>query len=215
MNDTNLTFGYARISDPTQNETRQIKALEAEGIAQRYIYLDKQSGKNFTRPQYQILKNNLREGDLLVVTSIDRIGRNYNDILKEWQEITKDIKADIKVLDMKMLDTTLHKDLLGNFISDLILQILAYVAQQERENIKSRQREGITYAKANGVQFGRPLVMMPPDFEPVYASWRRKEITAKKAMQILGLKKSKFYEFAKAQDELKAHDTNDATNEKK
>jgi DNA invertase Pin-like site-specific DNA recombinase len=197
MANTNIVFGYARISDSSQNEARQMVALREAGVDERHIYLDKQSGKNFNRPQYQILKNNLREGDLLIVQSIDRLGRNYKDILNEWKDITQGIRADIKVLDMNMLDTTLHKDLLGTFISDLILQVLAYVAQQERESIKSRQAEGISCAMQEGVRFGRPKVNKPVNFAPVYESWKNEEITAKKAMDELGLKRTTFYELVK------------------
>jgi DNA invertase Pin-like site-specific DNA recombinase len=139
--------------------------MQEAGVDERFILIDKQSGKDFNRPQYQILKNALREGDLLIIKSIDRLGRNYKEIMKEWQTITQEIKADIRVLDMALLDTTLHKDLLGTFISDLILQVLAYVAQQERENIKQRQAEGIAIAKANGKHLGRPKAEYPSNLK--------------------------------------------------
>lgn len=189
----NRIYGYCRISDKDQNEARQLKAMQEAGVDERFVFVDKQSGKDFNRPQYQILKNALREGDLLVIKSIDRLGRNYKEIIKEWQEITQDIKADIKVLDMSMLDTTLHKDLLGTFISDLILQVLAYVAEQERQNIKQRQAEGIAVAKAQGKHLGRPKAEYPDGWETTYKQWKQEQITAKIAMETLGLKRTTFY----------------------
>lgn len=200
---TNRTYGYCRISDKDQNESRQIKAMIDTGVDERFILLDKQSGKDFNRPQYQILKNALRQGDLLIIKSIDRLGRNYKEIIKEWQEITQEIKADIKVLDMSMLDTTLHKDLLGTFISDLILQVLAYVAEQERANIKQRQAEGIAVAKAQGKHLGRPRAGYPEDFNEVYSRWKGNQITAKRAMQELKLKTTTFYKLVKQYEEKK------------
>lgn len=191
------TYGYCRISDLDQNEARQIQAMQEAEVDERFILIDKQSGKDFNRPQYQILKNALREGDLLIIKSIDRLGRNYKEIMEEWQIITQEIKADIRVLDMALLDTTLHKDLLGTFISDLILQVLAYVAQQERENIKQRQAEGIAIAKANGKHLGRPKAEYPSNFEAVYAEWKEGKITAKKAMMQLGMKTTTFYKLVK------------------
>lgn len=198
----NRTYGYIRVSDADQNEARQIKAMQIKamqdaGVDERYILIDKQSGKDFNRPQYQILKNALREGDLLIIKSIDRLGRNYKEIMKEWQEITQDIKADIRVLDMALLDTTLHKDLLGTFISDLILQVLAYVAQQERDNIKQRQAEGIAIAKAQGRLLGRPRIDYPENFEEIYTEWKAGNITAKKAMALTDLKTTSFYKLVK------------------
>lgn len=194
---TSRTYGYCRISDSDQNEARQIQAMQDAGVDERFILVDKQSGKDFKRPQYQILKNALREGDLLIIKSIDRLGRNYKEIMKEWQTITQEIKADIRVLDMALLDTTLHKDLLGSFISDLILQVLAYVAQQERENIKQRQAEGIAIAKTQGKHLGRPKADFPKDFVVVYKEWKEGNITAKKAMTNLGLKTTTFYKLVK------------------
>lgn len=171
--------------------------MQEAGVDERFILIDKQSGKDFNRPQYQILKNALREGDLLIIKSIDRLGRNYKEIMKEWQFITQDIKADIRVLDMELLDTSLHKDLLGSFISDLILQVLAYVAQQERENIKQRQAEGIAIAKAQGKHLGRPKAEFPQNFDMVYKEWKDGHITAKQAMAELGLKTTTFYKLVK------------------
>lgn len=191
---TNRVYGYCRISDKDQNEARQTKAMEDAGVDERFILIDKQSGKDFNRPQYQILKNALRESDLLIIKSIDRLGRNYKEIIKEWQDLTQNLKIDIKVLDMTMLDTTLHKDLLGTFISDLILQVLAYVAEQERSNIKQRQAEGIAIAKAQYKHLGRPKATCPTNFEEVYHMWWiDKKITARAAMLKLNLKPTTFY----------------------
>ncbi len=154
----NKIFGYARVSSKEQNEERQTVAFKDYGIDERDIYIDKQSGKDFDREQYNILKHILRGNDILVIKSIDRLGRNYNMIIDEWKDITKSIKADIVVIDMPLLDTTKNKDLLGTFISDLILQILSYVAEQERTFIKQRQKEGISTAKNNGIKFGIPTI---------------------------------------------------------
>lgn len=151
MHSNNRTFGLARVSSKDQNEARQLEALKEFGVEDKYIYVDKESGKDFNREQYQILKSQLRENDLLVIKSIDRLGRDYDMIIEEWRDITKNIKADIFVIDMPLLDTRTNKDLLGTFISDLVLQILSYVANQERLYIKSRQREGIDIALAKGL----------------------------------------------------------------
>lgn len=154
----NKVFGYARVSSKEQNEERQLVAFKEYGIDERDIYIDKQSGKDFNREQYSTLKHILRENDLLVIKSIDRLGRNYEMIINEWKDITKNIKADIVVIDMPLLDTRQNKDLLGTFISDLVLQVLGYVAEQERTFIKQRQKEGINIAKNNGIKFGRPKI---------------------------------------------------------
>ena len=181
-------FGYARVSSKEQNEERQLEAFKEFNIDERDIYIDKQSGKDF---------NILRENDLLVIKSIDRLGRNYSQIIEEWQDITKNIKADIVVIDMPLLDTRNNKDLLGNFISDLVLQILSYVAEQERTFIKQRQKEGINVAKNNGVKFGRPKIEKPQNFDIVVNRWKNKEIKSKEAMEILGLKSNTFYNMLK------------------
>lgn len=149
-------FGYVRVSSKDQNEGRQFASMKELGIEERDIFLDKQSGKDFNREKYQALKQCLREGDILYIHSLDRFGRNKDEILNEWQEITKKIKGDIVVLDMPLLDTTKYKDSMGSFISDLVLQILSWMAQEEREHIRKRQREGIDVALKKGVQFGRP-----------------------------------------------------------
>lgn len=192
------TYGYARVSSKEQNEERQLNAFLDYGINKRDIFIDKQSGKDFdSREQYQILKRMLRENDILVIKSIDRLGRDYKMIIQEWQEITKEIKADIKVLDMPMLDTTKHKDLLGTFISDLVLQILSYVAEQERTFIKQRQKEGIIIAKNKGIKLGRPRILKPRNFDYIADKWRNNEITTKQALEILELKPNTFYNFLK------------------
>ena len=189
----NKIFGYARVSSKEQNEERQIISFKDYGIDERDIYIDKQSGKDFDREQYNILKHILRENDILVIKSIDRLGRNYNMIIDEWKDITKNIKADIVVIDMPLLDTTKNKDLLGTFISDLILQILSYVAEQERTFIKQRQKEGISTAINKGIKFGRPTIEKPQNFDIVVNKWKNKEIKTKEAIEQLGLKPSTFY----------------------
>ncbi len=190
-------FGYARVSSKEQNEERQLVAFKEYGIDERDIYIDKQSGKDFNRENYITLKHILRENDLLVIKSIDRLGRNYNQIIDEWKDITKNIKADIVVIEMPLLDTRKNKDLLGTFISDLVLQILSYVAEQEKTFIKQRQKEGITNAKKNGVKFGRPKIKKPQDFDVVVSRWKNKEIKSKEAMELLGLKPNTFYNLLK------------------
>ena len=193
----NKIFGYARVSSKEQNEERQIVAFKDYGIDERDIYIDKQSGKDFDREQYSILKHILRENDILVIKSIDRLGRNYNMIIDEWKDITKNIKADIVVIDMPLLDTTKNKDLLGTFISDLILQILSYVAEQERTFIKQRQKEGISTAMNKGIKFGRPTIEKPQNYDIVVSKWKNKEIRTKEAIEQLGLKPSTFYNMVK------------------
>lgn len=193
----NKIFGYVRVSSKEQNEDRQLIAFKAFGIDERDIYIDKQSGKDFSREQYNILKHILRENDVLVIKSIDRLGRNYNMIIDEWKDITKNIKADLVVIDMPLLDTKNNKDLLGTFISDLILQILSYVAEQERTFINQRQKEGIAAAKNNNVKFGRPKIEKPQNFDIVVNKWKNKEIKTKEAIEILGLKPNTFYNLVK------------------
>ena len=194
MYSNNRTFGLARVSSKDQNEARQLEALREFGVEDKYIYVDKESGKDFNREQYQILKSQLRENDLLVIKSIDRLGRDYDMIIEEWRDITKNIKADIFVIDMPLLDTRTNKDLLGTFISDLVLQILSYVANQERLYIKTRQREGIDIAIAKGVKFGRvPKTKEDlennPQFLKYYMKWKRKEITLCEMQRLLGVKR--------------------------
>lgn len=202
----NKKFGYGRVSSKDQNEIRQLLAFKEQGIDERDIYIDKKSGKDFEREQYQTLKNILREGDLLVIHSIDRLGRNYEQIVEEWKDITKNIKADILVLDMKeLLDTRKEKDLLGTFINDLILGLLSYVAQTEREKINTRQREGIEAYKKTGITktgrpYGRPKVELSAEFVDIVKMWKRNEITARKAMEKLEMKPNSFYKYVKEVD---------------
>jgi DNA invertase Pin-like site-specific DNA recombinase len=190
-------FGYERVSTKDQNEARQRESLLQMGIDERDIYTDKQSGKNFDRPRYQLLKEILREGDILYVHSLDRFGRNKEEILNEWRELTKEKGVDIVVLDMPLLDTTKNKDNLGSLIADLVLQILSWMAEEEREKIRTRQREGIDIALKKGVKFGRPKNPIPENFGEVYAEWKNGEITATRAMKQLNIKKNAFYKFVK------------------
>lgn len=205
MADTRV-HGYARVSTREQNEARQVKALKEQGIADRDIYIDKVSGKSFERPEYKRLLNVVRKGDLIVVLSIDRLGRNYTEVQEQWRYITQELGADIKVIDMPLLDTTADPNNLDSrFIADLVLQILSYVAQKERESIRQRQRQGIDgmpivdgkrVSVKTGVAVGRPKAERPENWDEVYAEWKDKKITAVKAMKILGLKPNTFYKFA-------------------
>ena len=174
-------YGYVRVSSKDQNEARQMVALRKEGIDEADIFIDKKSGKDFERPAYRKLLRKLRPGDLLVIKSIDRLGRNYDEIIRQWQFLTRDKEADILVLDMPLLDTRQGKDLLGTFISDLVLQILSFVAENEREVIHQRQAEGIAAAKAKGVRFGRPERPLPDNFAEVYKDWKEGHITGSRA----------------------------------
>lgn len=185
--------GYARVSGINQHEDRQMIDLLSYGVSEKDIYIDKQSGKDFNRSAYKKMYNALKKNDLLVIKSIDRLGRNYREIQDEWQKITKKKGADIVVLDMPLLDTTKSKDLLGTFIADLVLQLLSFVAENERLNIRQRQKEGITAAKKRGVRFGRPPIKMPEKYEEYYKLWQGKKITAKKAAELLGVPLWAFY----------------------
>lgn len=194
----NRQLGYVRVSSKDQNEARQISALLNFGISERDIYIDKQSGKDFNRTQYQVLLNNIRSGDLVVFLSLDRMGRNYTEIQEQWKYITTTLGADIKILDMPLLDTREEGNSLDRrFMCDLILQILAYVAEKERANIRSRQAQGIASAKSNNVKFGRPIISRPENWDEVYSLWQSGQITATTAMKQLGLKRSTFYKLAK------------------
>ncbi|WP_432356086.1 recombinase family protein [Sporosarcina sp. A2] len=194
-------FGYIRVSSKDQNEGRQLDAMKKLDINERDIYLDKQSGKDFERVNYQLLKRIIRKGDVLYIHSLDRFGRNKEEILQEWNDLTKNIEADIVVMDMPLLDTTQYKDSMGTFIADLVLQILSWMAEEERERIRKRQREGIDLALQNGVQFGRPKVLLSEEFKEVYRKWKAKELTAVQAMQEAGVKKTSFYKLAKTIEE--------------
>ena len=191
--DEMAVYGYIRVSTNDQNTARQFAALEQWEIPEKNLYVDKQSGKDFNRPAYKKLLRKLKEGDLLYIKSIDRLGRNYEEIQEQWRILTKEKKIDIVVLDMSLLDTRNGKDLLGTFISDVVLQILSFVAQNERENIRIRQAEGIAAAKANGVKFGRPELPLPENFHEVHKAWREKKLTLKQAAEACGMKESTFF----------------------
>ena len=193
----NRRFGYIRVSSRDQNEGRQLQSMQEVGVSPRDIFIDKQSGKNFNREQYQLLKRMIRKGDILYIHSLDRFGRNKEEILQEWNAITKEIEADIVVLDMPLLDTTQYKDSLGTFIADLVLQILSWMAQEERDRILKRQREGIDAALSKGVSFGRPKAQVSKEFIEVYNRWKQKEITAVQAMKGANVKKITFYKLVK------------------
>lgn len=186
-------YGYIRVSTRDQNEDRQMIALREAGVRERDIYLDRQSGKDFNRPQYRKLLRRLKKDDLLYIKSIDRLGRNYEEILEQWRVLTKEIGADIVVLDMPLLDTRSGKDLLGAFIADLVLQILSFVAQNERENIRQRQAEGIAAAKARGVRFGRPRKEIAGDFAGIVEAWEEKRISMAEVLEACGMSEATFY----------------------
>jgi DNA invertase Pin-like site-specific DNA recombinase len=187
------TYGYARISGTDQNEARQLAALSEIGVAQGNIFTDKQSGKDFNRPAYKALLKKLRTGDLLYILSIDRLGRNYEEIQNQWRILTKERGIDIAVIDMSILDTRQYKDLMGTFIADLALQILSFVAHSERDFIKKRQKEGIAAAKSRGVRFGRPYKNPPENFTDFVKQWERGNITFEEVMAQTGLKEATFY----------------------
>lgn len=188
-----MTYGYIRVSSADQNEERQLVALKDKGIGNKNIYMDKQSGKDFNRPQYKKMVKKMREGDLLYILSIDRLGRNYEEIQEQWRILTKEINIDICVLDMPLLDTRKGKDLMGTFIADLVLQILSFVAQHERENIRRRQAQGIAAAKAKGIRFGRPEIRVPDDFAELVCKWERKEVTMEDVLKECGMSNATFY----------------------
>ncbi len=193
-------YGYCRISTKNQNEDRQVEAMRQYNIEEENIFIDKKSGATFAeREEYQLLKKILKrtQNNVLVIKSIDRLGRNYKEIQKEWKELTIDLKTDIVVLDMPILDTRNYNDTMGGFIANIVLEILSYIAEQERINIKERQREGIEIAKAKGKKFGRPTIKLPKDFQTQYNLWRQGHQTAKVTMANLNLKKSKFYAFVR------------------
>ena len=190
-------YGYVRVSTREQNEDRQIMALNEKKVPKKNIYIDKQSGKDFQRPMYHRMLKKLRRDDLIYVKSIDRLGRNYEEILEQWRILTREKKVDIAVLDMPLLDTRRGKDLMGTFLSDIVLQVLSFVAQNERENIRQRQREGIEAAKLRGVRFGRPLRKVPDNFEQVCYRWKCGEIIGKEAAQLCDMPLTTFYGRAK------------------
>lgn len=186
-------YGYIRVSTREQNEDRQRLALAALPVPEENIYMDKQSGKDFERPQYRRLVRRLRRDDLLYVKSIDRLGRNYSEILEQWRMLTKEKGVDIAVLDMPLLDTRRGKDLMGTFLSDIVLQVLSFVAENERDNIRQRQAEGIAAAKARGVRFGRPPLPLPDNFHMLHQAWRGQKITLRQAARACGMPTGTFY----------------------
>lgn len=186
-------YGYIRVSTAEQNEDRQLLAMQEIGISSGKIFMDKQSGKDFNRPQYKKLMRKLKSGDTLYIKSIDRLGRNYEEIQNQWRIITKEKKADIVVIDMPLLDTRRDKNLLGTFISDIVLQLLSFVAENERVNIRQRQKEGIAAAKKRGVRFGRPRKIMPPDFYESIEKWKAKEMSVPEILEIYKISESTFF----------------------
>lgn len=186
-------YGYVRVSSKDQNEERQMMAMRQTGVQRANIFMDKQSGRSFERPQYLKMKELLKEGDLVYILSIDRLGRNYEEIQNQWRILTKDVKADICVIDMPLLDTRNGKDLMGTFIADLVLQILSFVAENERTNIRKRQEQGIAAAKANGVRFGRPETPVPDNFGEIVKQWEKGKLKFAEAIQECGMSQATFY----------------------
>ena len=194
----NKTYAYVRVSSISQNTDRQIYEIKQLNVIDKNIYIDIQSGKDFNRPNYLKLKKKLKENDLLIIKSIDRLGRNYEMIIEEWTDITKNIKADICVIDFPLLDTRKEKtNLVGKFISDIVLQVLSFVAQNERENIRQRQREGILIAKQKGIHMGRPKYILPNNFKEICNQFKNKTIDINSALTLLKMKKSTFYKYYK------------------
>lgn len=186
------TYGYARVSTKEQKEDRQLLALWEMKVPRKNIYTDRQSGKDFNRPMYRRLLKRLKEDDLLYIQSIDRLGRNYEEILEQWRVLTREKKVDIVVLDMPLLDTRKGKDLMGTFLSDVVLQVLSFVAENERKTIRQRQREGIEAAKLRGVQFGRPRKPLPENFEQICVLWQSGELSSRKAAKLCGMPLTSF-----------------------
>lgn len=186
-------FGYVRVSSRDQNEERQLLAMEKAGVPRNRIYADKKSGKDFKRPEYSKLMRKLKKGSILYILSIDRLGRNYEEIIEQWHRITKEKEVDIVVLDMPLLDTRKEKNLMGTFVSDIVLQILSFCAANERENIRQRQREGIEAAKMRGVKFGRPEKPVPANFQEVCNEWEKRQIKLEDAAKKCGMPISTFY----------------------
>ena len=186
-------YGYIRVSSRDQNAGRQLSAFKEVEVPEKNIFLDKQSGKDFNRPQYKKLLRKIKKDDLLYIKSIDRLGRNYEEILQQWRVLTKEKGIDIVVLDMPLLDTRRGKDLMGTFLSDIVLQVLSFVAENERTNIRQRQAEGIAAAKAKGIKFGRPPLPLPENFYEVHKAWRAKKITLKEAAKACNMPVGTFY----------------------
>ena len=191
-------YGYVRVSSKDQNEDRQVITMREMQVPEENIYIDKQSGKDFNRPQYKKLLRRVKQDDLIYIKSIDRLGRNYTEILDQWKVITKDKQVDLYVMDMPILDTRREKNLLGTFISDLVLALLSYVAENERNNIRQRQAEGIAAAKARGVHFGRRPNPLPENFYEVYQQWKMKKISVSEAAIKCGMPQTTFFERARA-----------------
>ncbi len=189
----NNVYGYARVSSRDQNAERQLISMRKLKIPESHIYMDKQSGKDFDRPQYKKLLKRVKKDDLIYIKSIDRLGRNYSEILEQWRILTKEKQVDICIMDMPLLDTRKDKNLLGTFISDLVLALLSYVAENERDNIRIRQAEGIAAAKARGVQFGRRPKPLPENFDEVYQKWKAKQLTVSQAAKECGMPQTTFY----------------------
>lgn len=200
-------YGYARVSSKEQNEDRQIIALHEMGVNDSEIYIDKQSGKDFNRPMYKKMLRKLKTDDILYVKSIDRLGRNYEDIMEQWKKITKEIKADIVVLDIPLLDTRRGKDLMGTFLSDIVLALLSYISENERANIRQRQAEGIAAAKARGVRFGPAPMPLPDNFHDVYQDWKHKKLTVTEAADKCKMARSTFYNKARLYEKATSKNT--------
>lgn len=186
-------YGYVRVSSIDQNEERQIVELSKRNVLSKNIYIDKQSGKSFERPQYKKLVRKLKQGDLLYILSIDRLGRNYLEIQEQWRILTKEKGIDICVIDMPLLDTRNGKDLMGTFIADLVLQILSFVAQNERENIRKRQAQGIAVAKAKGIKFGRPEIALPENFGELVHEWKKERLPLSEVLEVCKMSEATFY----------------------
>ena len=199
----NKIYGYVRVSSQEQNEDRQLIAMAEAGVARANIFIDKQSGKDFERPNYKRLMKKLRPGDTLIIKSIDRLGRNYEEIQNQWRIITKEKKVDIVVIDMPLLDTRRDKNLLGTFISDLVLQLLSFISENERTTIRQRQAEGIAAAKKRGVRFGRPTKEAPPDFDELIAKWQKKEMPLDEILRQYGMSESTFYRRLRERNAMK------------
>lgn len=199
-----MIYAYVRVSTKHQNIDRQYEEIKTLDIDDKYIYIDRESGKDFDRTKYQKLIKKLKKDDLLIIKSIDRLGRNYHMILEEWSRITKTIGADIKVLDMPLLDTRIEgKNLVGKFISDIVLQVLSFVAENERTNIKKRQAEGIRIAKEKGVKFGRPKAILPPNTNEILDKYINKEINNIEAAKLIGISRGTFFRLVKERKSLK------------
>jgi len=193
-----VIYGYVRVSSLDQNEDRQFVAMHEKAVPEKNIFMDKCSGKDFKRVEYRKLVKKLRKGDVLYILSIDRLGRNYEEILRQWRVLTQEKGIDVCVIDMPLLDTRQGKDLMGTFIADLVLQILSFVAQTERENIKKRQAEGIVAAKARGIRFGRPQIPLPKNFVQIVKMWRKKQLSVRDACKLCGMSVATFYRRARA-----------------